>query len=195
MTNSDRIPSQIFAYARVSTVEQNLESQLVDLRTVCNESNIITEKASGTNVTGRPELTRLIEHTLRSGDILYVQRLDRLARSTLDLAKIASKLESKNVDLVIMDNAALDTSTISGKMLFTVLGAIAEFETELRKERQLAGIKVAKAEGKYKGRKPLSINKVNQVTQLVESGSMGVSRACREVGIGRTAYYSHIKIS
>ncbi len=195
MTNSTRLPSQIFAYARVSTAEQNLESQLVDLRTVCNDPNIITEKASGTNVTDRPQLTKLLDHTLRTGDILYVQRLDRLARSTLDLAKIAAKLESKGVDLVIMDNAALDTSTIAGKMLFTVLGAIAEFETELRKERQLAGIAVAKKEGKYKGRKPLSSSEVNQVTQLVESGSMGVSKACKQVGIGRTAYYSHIKVN
>ncbi|TQV87364.1 recombinase family protein [Aliikangiella coralliicola] len=189
---TDRTINQIFAYARVSTAEQNLDSQLKELRTVCSEQNIVTEKASGTNTTGRPNFNNLIDNTLRSGDLLYVQRLDRLARSTSDLLKIVGKLEKKGVDLIIMDNPDLDTTTSTGKMMFTILGAVAQFETDLRKERQLAGIEIAKAKGVYKGRKPLSEEKIIAVNELVESGK-SVTQACKKVGIGKASYYRHIK--
>ena len=192
MTNSTRTTNQIFAYARVSTSEQNLDSQLVELRTVCSEQNIITEKASGTNTTGRPNFNNLIDNTLRSGDLLYVQRLDRLARSTSDLLEIVGNLEAKGVDLIIMNNAALDTTTPTGRMMFTILGSVAQFETELRKERQLGGIENAKAKGIYKGRKPIPEVKIAEVKALVDSG-VNVTTACKQAGIGKASYYRHMK--
>lgn len=181
-----------FGYARVSTIGQNLDGQIIGLRERVIEENIYTEKATGTSLLARPVLTNLLDNILRRGDKLYVPRLDRLARSTIDLANIAEKLKGKGVDLVIMDNAALDTSTIAGALMFTVLGAIAQFETELRRERQLVGIQNAKAKGIYTGRKPIDPLLIQEVISLRDEG-MSITKACKQVGLSTTAYYKHLK--
>jgi len=134
-------------YARVSSVGQTLDVQLDKLKQ-CDK--IFQEKKSG--ATGkRPQLAACLDY-VRQGDTLTVTRLDRLARSTLHLCQIAAELERKQVDLRVLDQS-IDTSSATGRLLFNMLAAIAQFETELRAERQMDGIKQAKARGVQFGRR------------------------------------------
>ena len=136
-------------YARVSSVGQSLDIQIDRLkREPCDK--IFSDKLSGTTA-ARPQLQQCLEY-LREGDRLIITKLDRLARSTLHLTQIAESLRQKDVELVVLDQN-IDTSTPTGKLLFNMLGAIAEFETEIRKERQLEGIAKAKENNVRFGRK------------------------------------------
>jgi DNA invertase Pin-like site-specific DNA recombinase len=133
-------------YARVSSVGQSLEVQLNKLKH-CDK--IYQEKVSG--ATGkRPRLAACLEY-VREGDTLVVTRLDRLARSTLHLCQIADELKRKQVQLQVLDQQ-IDTNDATGRLLFHMLGAIAQFETEIRAERQMDGIQNAKARGVAFGR-------------------------------------------
>ena len=134
-------------YARVSSVGQSLDVQL-DKLIDCDK--IYSEKTSGATA-DRPELQACLDY-VRDGDSLVITKLDRLARSTFHLTQIAEQLRGKGVELVVIDQA-IDTSTATGKLLFNVLASISEFETELRKERQVDGIAKAKANGVQFGRK------------------------------------------
>lgn len=141
-------------YARVSTTGQN-EAAQVDILNRQGAEELFIDKASGTSRKGRDKLAEAIRFA-RKGDILMVTRLDRLARSVTDLHAITKELQAKGVDLVVTEQS-IDTSTPTGRLMFTMLGAIAEFETDLRKERQLEGIAKAKEEGRYKGR-PVTVD-------------------------------------
>ena len=134
-------------YARVSSVGQSLDVQLDKLRH-CDK--IFKEKRSGVSNT-RPRLKACIEY-VRDGDTLVITRLDRLARSTLHLCQLAEKLAKKGVNLQVLDQN-IDTGDATGRLLFNMLGAIAQFETEIRAERQMDGIQKAKARGVQFGRK------------------------------------------
>jgi DNA invertase Pin-like site-specific DNA recombinase len=147
-------------YARVSTTGQSLESQL-DLLRNCNL--IYQEKVSGATM-DRPELDKLLHH-VRKGDRVFVSKLDRLARSTKDLLEIVESLNKKQAALCIL-NMNLDTSTPTGRLMLTMLGAIAEVERGLMLERQSEGIARAKVEGKYKGRKPKIADLREQILDL-----------------------------
>ncbi len=138
-------------YARVSSIGQN-ETAQVELLQAQGAEEMFIEKASGTSRRGRNKLDEAIKFA-RKGDALIVTRLDRLARSVPDLHNIAGELQAKGVDLIVTEQA-IDTSTSTGKLMFNMLGAIAEFESDLRRERQMEGIAKAKAEGRYKGRPP-----------------------------------------
>jgi DNA invertase Pin-like site-specific DNA recombinase len=171
-------------YARVSTYEQNLVSQEQELKKAgCTE--IYTDKLSAKDIQ-RPQLEELLNY-VRKGDILVVTKLDRLARSTKDLLSIVDRIEQKGVSLKVL-NINLDTSTATGKLMLTMLGAIAEFERGIMLERQREGIAIAKAENKYKGRKPIDIDKLYEVQNLVGEG-MSVTAASKQVGISRITYY------
>lgn len=135
-------------YARVSSTGQSLDVQLSKLTAYgCKEpgSEIFQEKKSGTNTDKRLELQACLRH-VRKGDILVITKLDRLARSTLHLSQIAEDLKNKDVELVVLDQN-IDTSTPTGKLLFNMLGSIAEFENAIRAERQADGISRAKSQG------------------------------------------------
>ncbi|WP_221066380.1 recombinase family protein [Methylomagnum ishizawai] len=134
-------------YARVSSVGQSLDVQLAKLKD-CDK--VFQEKRTGTTAE-RPEFKACMDY-LREGDILVISRLDRLARSTLHLTQIADSLRQKKVELKVIDQA-IDTTTPTGRLMFNMLSAIAEFETEIRKERQLDGIEAAKEKGVEFGRK------------------------------------------
>lgn len=142
------------AYVRVSTVEQNEERQIEGLKKY-NIEKWFVEKISGKN-TNRPELKNMIDFA-REGDSIYIHSLDRLARSTKDLLEIVELLQNKKVHL-ISNKENIDTSTATGKLMLTMIGAIAEFERANMLERQREGIAIAKAEGKYKGRKEIEID-------------------------------------
>jgi DNA invertase Pin-like site-specific DNA recombinase len=141
-------------YARVSSTGQN-EAAQADLLINHGVEELFIEKASGTSREGRPKLEEAIRFA-RSGDVLLVTRLDRLARSVIDLHSISKELEAKGVDLIVTEQS-IDTTTPTGRLMFNMLAAIAEFETDLRKERQLEGIAKAKQEGRYKGR-PVTVD-------------------------------------
>jgi len=136
-------------YARVSTIGQSLDVQRSKLNAFgCDE--IFEDKHTGTTA-DRPKLKQCRKY-VRKGDCLVITKLDRLARSTYHLTQIAEELKEKGVDLVVLDQN-IDTSTPTGKLLFNMLTSIAEFETEIRKERQMEGIAKAKEKGVRFGRK------------------------------------------
>lgn len=173
----------VVGYARVSTTDQNLDIQIAALKAAGAEI-IRAEKQSGTTTEGRVELRTVLDF-LRAGDVLMVTRIDRLARSIGDLQDIVRAVKAKGASLKATEQP-IDTSTAAGKAFLDMLGVFAEFETNLRKERQLEGIAKAKAEGKYKGR-PVSID-ASKVQQLKAKG-LGPSEIARQLGIGRASVY------
>lgn len=151
-------------YARVSTTGQSLDAQL---NALSNCDKIFQEKISGAK-DDRPQLQLMLEF-VREGDSVVVTKLDRLARNTRHLLEIAELLAKKKVTLKIQ-NLGIDTGTPTGKLMLTMVGAIATFERELMLERQAEGIAVAKQNGKYKGRKPTAMAKKRDVIELLNSG-------------------------
>lgn len=139
-----------YGYARVSTNEQNLGLQIPALKKA-GAQIIFSETLSGRSAAKRPELTKLLE-TITKGDTLMVTRLDRLARSMSDLCKIVSLLTEKGAEFRVLYQSGLDTTTATGRLMVHILGAIAEFENDLRAERQREGIRKAQKDGKYIGR-------------------------------------------
>jgi DNA invertase Pin-like site-specific DNA recombinase len=174
---------RVYGYARVSTIDQDLTLQKQALKAAGCEV-IRAEKASGSSRAGREELERLLDF-LQEGDVLMVTRIDRLARSIGDLQDIVRHLKAKKVSLRATEQP-IDTSTAAGKCFLDMLGVFAEFETNLRRERQLEGIAKAKAEGVYKGRKP-SISR-NKVASLRKEG-LGATEIAKKLGIGRASVY------
>ena len=172
-----------YGYARVSSSGQDLTIQIEALSKAGCET-IRQEKVSGTSVQGRDELNTLLEF-LREGDELVVTRIDRLARSIRDLQNIVFDLDKKGVVLSATDQP-IQTDTAAGKCFLDMLGCFAEFETNLRKERQMEGIEKAKEKGVYKGRKP-SVD-VEKVKEMRDSG-LGASAIAKEMGIGRASVY------
>ncbi len=151
-------------YARVSTRGQSLQAQLEALHQ-CDK--IFQEKISGAK-DNRPELQLLLEY-VREGDTVLVTKLDRLARNTRHLLEISDFLEQKGVRLLIQ-NIGIDTGTPTGKLMLTMIGAIATFEREIMLERQAEGIAIAKLKGKYRGRKAHAMEKTHDVMQLLSEG-------------------------
>jgi DNA invertase Pin-like site-specific DNA recombinase len=173
----------VYGYARVSTTDQSLDIQIAALSAAGCEK-IRSEKQSGTSTKGRQELKTLLEF-IDAGDVLTVTRIDRLARSIGDLQDIVRALKAKGVALRATEQP-IDTSTAAGKCFLDMLGVFAEFETNLRKERQMEGIAKAKAAGVYKGR-PASID-FDRVRQLKAQG-FGPTQIARKLGIGRASVY------
>ena len=156
----------LVGYARVSSVGQSLDVQL-DKLNHCDK--IFQEKRSGTT-NQRPRLKACLEY-VREGDVFIVTRLDRLARSTLHLCQIAEELERKKVSLQVLDQN-IDTSDATGRLLFNMLGAIGQFETEIRAERQMDGIQKAKERGVIFGKKKKLSQE--QIISLQQSRKEGV---------------------
>ena len=173
----------IIGYGRVSTTDQNLELQENALRAAGCEI-IRSEKRSGTTTAGRDELQTVLDF-LRKGDVLMVTRIDRLARSIGDLQDIVRAVRARGASLRATEQP-IDTSTAAGKCFLDILGVFAEFETNLRRERQLEGIADAKARGVYKGRKP-TINPA-KIKQMKADG-MGPSAIAKSLKIGRASVY------
>lgn len=173
----------IYGYARVSTNTQDLTIQIDTLK-AAGADIVRSEKMSGTSTHGRVELTTLLEF-LRKGDTLLITRIDRLARSVGDLQDIVRILKSRGVSLKATEQP-IDTSNATGKAFLDVLSVFAEFETSLRRERQAEGIAKARAEGKYKGRKP-SIDK-QRIVELRSHG-LGASDIAKQLLISRASVY------
>lgn len=143
------------AYVRVSTIEQN-EARQVEALKQYDIERWYKEKVSAKD-TDRPKLQEMLSF-VREGDTIYIHSFDRLARNTIDLLTIIEELKEKNVKLVsIKDN--IDFNSNTGKFMLTILGAVAELERSILKERQMEGIEIAKKQGKFKGRQPIKLNK------------------------------------
>jgi DNA invertase Pin-like site-specific DNA recombinase len=175
-------------YARTSTLDQQagLEAQERELKAAGCEK-VFAERVS--SVAPRAKLEAALDF-VREGDTLTVTKPDRLARSVADMLSIISRLEAKGVALRVlsMGGSEVDTRTPTGRLMLTMLGAVAEFERALMLERQREGIAKAKAEGKYKGRVPTAQRQTAQVLKLRAEGVKPAEIAAR-LGIGRASVY------
>ncbi len=173
-------------YARVSSVGQLLDVQREKL-SGCDK--LFEEKRSGTT-DARPELKECLNY-VRDGDQLIVTRIDRLARSTLHLCQIAETLRTKGVDLVVLDQN-IDTSDATGRLLFNMLGAIGQFETEIRAERQMDGIKKAKERGVQFGKRPALTSE--QIAELRKSRAQGtlIRELMAYYGLSKATIYRYL---
>jgi DNA invertase Pin-like site-specific DNA recombinase len=172
-------------YARTSTVDQNysLEDQLEKLE-AADCDRIYSEQVSAVE-SSRPEFEKALE-VLREGDVLVVTKLDRLARSVLDLNKTMQTIEAKGAGLKILD-LALDTTTATGRMMMNVIGSVGQFERELMLERQRIGIQKAKDAGRYKGRPPQQ--DLHSEIKRMHSEGMKPSKIAEALGIGVATVY------
>ena len=174
-------------YARTSTLDQkaSIEAQVRQLEAEgCGK--VFQEQVSSVDLASRQRLAQALDY-VREGDTLVVAKLDRLARSMPHLMGILDQLKAKGASLRIMDQG-LDTSTANGKLVLSIFGAVAEFEREIMLERQREGIAKAKAEGKYKGRKPTARARAEEVRKLRAEG-LGATVIAQRLGIGRASVY------
>ena len=175
-------------YARVSTTGQDYETQLAKLQAEGCEK-IFSEKQSGKSADDRLELQRAIDFA-RDGDALIVTKLDRLARSMGDLWAIVRQLEAKGAGLKVLDQAGMDTTTATGKLLFNILGSIAEFERDLINARTAEGRNAAMAKGVKFGRKEkLSTEQVESLKADVKAGLLSMTAIADKYGIARNSVY------
>ena len=174
----------LVGYARVSSVGQSLDVQLDQLNAAGCEK-VFAEKMSGTTTDGRDQLAEALDW-VRDGDVLVVSRLDRLARSIVDLRRIIDRLSAKGVGFRCLQQGTLDTTRSDGRLLLNILASFAEFETDIRRERQADGIAKAKADGKYRGR-PATIDAAS--IAALEKEGLGASDIARRLGIGRASVY------
>ena len=176
-------------YIRVSTQEQNTDRQEVLLEQLGGEELYI-DKASGKN-TDRPQLKKMMEY-VRRGDIVIVESISRFARNTRDLLNLMEQLSAKGVEFV-SKKEAIDTTTPTGKFMLTVFGAVAELEREYILQRQREGIEIAKQQGKYKGRKPLSPPGFQEMVIRWKRGEITAVEACRRLGMSKATFYRKVK--
>lgn len=171
------------AYVRVSTIDQN-EARQVEALEKHNIDKWYIEKVSGKD-TNRPKLKEMLDY-VREGDVVYIHDFSRLARSTKDLLNIVETLKDKGVSLV-SNKENIDSSTPTGKLMLTMIGAIAEFERQNLLERQKEGIAIAQREGKFKGRQVKQVDDVmfdmvyeqyqkRQITKMIAAEMLGISR-------------------
>lgn len=174
----------LIGYGRVSSSGQSLDIQHEALVAAGCEK-VFSEKMSGRSTQDREQLAAALDFC-REGDTLIVTRLDRLARSVGDLHRIIEKLTEKKVAFRCLNQSGVDTDSSTGRLMLSILGAVAAFENDIRRERQMEGVQKAKLAGKYRGR-PASIDAA-RVKELRASG-MGPAQIAREMGIGRASVY------
>lgn len=173
----------LIGYAHASSTGQNHATQIERLKAHGCEK-IYEEKQSGLDK-DRPQLARALDK-VREGDVLVVTKLDRLARSASHLHQIVDALASEGAGLRVLDDSGIDTSSRSGKLLFGILASFAEFETAIRKERQMEGIARAKAEGRTGGR-PKTVDEL-EIRRLRAEG-LAVPQIVKQTGTSRAAVY------
>jgi len=178
----------VFTYARVSTLDQNTDLQEQALMAAYPYGIYRQEKVSGTSMV-QCEMLNLLLDMVGKGDKIVVWKLDRLARNLYNLTGIVSTIESKGATLEILDQK-IDTGTATGKAFLQMLGVFAEFEINLRRERQLAGIAAAKVRGKHLGRKSILSNQQRHEIQNKSKTGMNPTALSKEYGISRATVYN-----
>ena len=180
---------EFIGYGRVSSRSQSLDIQVAALKSAgVQDEHLYLEKASGRKRDGRAALEEMLSRGIRKGDTVVCTRLDRLARSTRDLLQISETLESKGVNLRVLEQP-IDTTSAAGRLFFTILGAFGEFEASIRAERQREGIDAAKAKGPdspFRGR-PATID-AEMVRRLHRDG-IGPSEIAKNLGVARSSVY------
>ena len=175
-------------YARVSSTGQDLGVQLEKLKG-CDK--VFKEKRSGIDA-GRPELKRGLEY-LREGDTLLVTKIDRLARSTSDLYRIVSTLAEKGVAFKVVDDPTIDTTSRTGKLIMGILALIAEFENDIRRERQMDGIARAKEQGVRFGRKAKLVPKKIKEIRGLRAAGLTVPAIMSSTGLSKASIYRALR--
>lgn len=175
----------LIGYARVSSKDQDLGVQ-VDALHAAGCERIFQEKQSGRSAVERPVWVECLEF-LREGDILVFTRLDRIGRSLIDLVNIGRTLEERGIEVKCLQQP-LDTTTPEGRLLWGILATVAEFEVDLKRERQKEGIERARAEGRYKGTKKRKVT-AEIVREMRDERGLGASAIARELGCDRTTVY------
>jgi len=182
--------SKNIAYVRVSTIDQNEARQLEALNPY-NIDKMFVEKCSAKD-TNRPQLIAMLDF-VREGDTIYIKDFSRIARSTKDLLEITETLKDKGVQLVSLKEN-LDTTTSTGQLMLTLIAAINQFERDNLLERQKEGIAIAKAEGKYKGRKQIEYpENWNEVYSKWKQRNISSKQAMLELGLKKNTFYVLIK--
>lgn len=169
-------------YARVSTGQQDYQTQLDRLK-AAGATKVFSEKRSGLDG-NRAQLAECLRY-VREGDTLIVTKLDRLARSTADLYRIVTDLNERGVGFKVLDDAAVDTTSRTGKLVMGILALIAEFETEIRRERQMEGIAKAKAEGRVGGRPKLVTDDVEAEIRKLRKDGISIRKIAAEIGFSK----------
>lgn len=181
----------VFLYGRVSTLDQNTDLQKKALLGAYPDGIYLEEKKSGTSIEGREMLQSFLT-IMKEDSRLVVWKLDRLARNLHDLTKIVELLNEKGASLEILDQK-IDTSTATGRAFLQMLGVFAEFETNLRRERQRAGIDAAKAKGKHLGRPIAFDEKQKREVKAKSEAGMNPSQLSREYNVSRATVYKAIR--
>ncbi|MGW3113527.1 recombinase family protein [Streptomyces sp. NPDC001091] len=182
---------QLIGYARVSTDDQEAQLQH-DALTAAGCARIFEDKASGKN-TVRPELTAALDY-LRPGDTLCVWKLDRFARSLIDLVTTVDALRERGIGFKVLTGALanIDTGTPDGRLMLQVIGAMAEFERSLIKERTQAGLDAARAQGRTGGRPTVVNEDVLTVARARKAKGESVSAIAKALGVSRATLYRHL---
>jgi DNA invertase Pin-like site-specific DNA recombinase len=174
-------------YARTSTVDQEagLDAQIRDLKAAgCGERDIYREQVSSRAT--RPELDLVLDRVLREGDTLIVTRIDRLARSITDLVAIIGRVRGRGAQLHILELGSTDPASPVGEFLVHMLGAVAAFERRIMLQRQAEGIAKAKAEGRYRGRKPTVRAQAAEILRLKKDEELSNAEIARRLGVHRS---------
>lgn len=181
----------LVGYVRVSTIEQNEARQLVSLEEK-HVDKLFIDKKSGKN-TDRPALKEMLDY-VREGDVLIVESISRLARSTRDLLNIIDALKQKNVEFISLKEA-IDTTSPQGRFVLTIFAALAELERENILQRQKEGIAIAKAQGKYKGKPPMKIDEKQflSVCKRWRGGEITATAAMKELRLKPNTFYRRVK--
>ena len=180
------------AYLRVSTADQNLarqEEAFKDLKI----DKYFTEKVSGKNIKDRPELLKMMEY-VREGDTVFVESISRFGRSLSDLLSLMEQLNAKNVQFKSLKEGSIDTTTPTGKLVYSIFSSLAEFERETIRQCQAEGIAIAKANGKYKGRQRKQVNP-NEFVSLYnrwQDGEITKKYMCRKLNLSLATLYRRI---
>lgn len=186
----DTFTGMRIGYGRVSTRDQHPEAQADALWAAGCEA-VYLDKASG-KLARRPELDRALLAANRAGDQLVITKLDRLGRSLEHLLELSKDLQTRGVDLIVLDQG-IDTSTAVGRMFFQILGAIAEFEHALMSERTMDGLAAARARGRTGGQKPkLGRRQAELAREMYEAGELTVAQIAAEFGVTRPTIYRHL---
>jgi len=178
----------IFGYARVSTEQQNLDRQLDALKKY-GVDYIYNEKMTGTRK-NRPELTKLLER-ITEGDTIVVESMSRLGRSTKDLIELTELFQSKGVHLVSLKEA-IDTSTSTGKLLFTLISAIAQFERDVIADRTREGLQSARARGRMGGRPKTDSSVIKKAIKLYNTKQYSIREIEELTGVKKSTLYRYL---
>lgn len=186
--------SKIVGYARVSTKEQNISSQINELvKYGCHKKDIFKDYITGSK-SSRPGLDRCLE-SLSKGDTLVVYRIDRLGRSSSHLISLVETLREGGISFKSIGDGAIDTTTASGELVFSIFSSLAQFERRLIQERTKVGLEAARARGKLGGRKPISSNdpKIITAKQMHKNHDMSIGDICKTLKISRPTFYRYLK--